>query len=311
MISTRDQETLAYLFRVEKSILDEYNGLENGDFSRERLETFLDMEETLLDGIELNKVKFDELEKLCFEQIGVNLYSELPLGISPFMTDTTYPHIRLLARLRRKYKETGLELESMTESYLLDTEIGVLYNALVYDSELYDGMSEGLRRYAWRILVDSPSIERDVVQRGMQPLREVEDVYGFGVDFVSVCKVREAGCFGLPRRANAENRRVERYDSLSKEAAKMAQKYMDLYKSGQTSKDVDFMMCVAYFKAIIATQSKEKRQKIYRDFDKDNKLKLDEWGQYYDFVSFSQNDIENVLSALIKRVDFVNYNKVK
>lgn len=310
-IETRDIETLNGLYEVEKRIQDEYARLETGGYSKETMIELLEQEETLLSTVVLSKIKLYQIEDSIKEKIGAYMTTDLPLGISPFMTDKTYPYIRLVSRLRYKLKKESTELQDFIVPNQIDLEIGIFYNSLLADNELYTNLGTSLRQYAKRILIDSPSIEKRVVENDMKALSVVDDVLPFQVDLWGAYHSKvSGGVVSIPSPENAQYRRLSRYRSLLDQICDLYVSNMRLYKTGQEDKKADCMMCISYFKAITAIMSQKKRNKVYSEFTENSEaLRTD--AEYYRLAITNQKDIEETLVPTIRKVDFVYRPKKK
>ena len=164
-IDTKDMKIVTSLFELGKAIREEYDKIGTEEYSKEKLLGLLDKEDVLLNSMILSQTKVYSIEDAIRDKIGAYLRSDLPLGINPFMADATYHYIRLISRLRYKLKEQSMVLDQFTMANQIDLEIGLFYNSLLLGSTMFEDVSESLIRFSKRILIDSPRIERAVIER--------------------------------------------------------------------------------------------------------------------------------------------------
>lgn len=303
-VSIKDKETLKYLADLEKDILDEYNNLADGTFSQERMLSLLDMESDLLNSVNLNRELVVHVETAVRDEIGGCFYYELPTSIGPFMTDETYPYIRLLSRVRYMFKQKNDRELSSSSIPFQDLEVALLYKSLMSDSEVHTDIYESMQKSAWTVLIDSPSVERAVVSQGMNPLEEIDDAVEFQANLFDV----------ISKKKSTQNNSVEndiicaraiRFAITYKEILELLSKYFGLYKSGQDVTPT-IMMYISYLKTIIAAQSKAKREHVYKEFIKDNAEAIREDKEYFNYIKHSVSDIENNLAPSVRRISFMN-----
>lgn len=92
--------------------------------------------------------------------------SKLLVGTSPILNRKNYPHTRLLYNLIYKFKKPGSFLGDQAYP---DQEVSVFYNfmhSLRQENPI-------LQSYMQKILIDSPKVEREIINNGLQPLETV------------------------------------------------------------------------------------------------------------------------------------------
>ncbi len=311
-IDTKDMKIVTSLFELGKAIREEYDKIGTEEYSKEKLLGLLDREDALLSSITLSQTKVYSIEDAIRDKIGAYLRSYLPLGINPFMADATYHYIRLISRLRYKLKEQSTVLDQFTGANQIDLEIGLFYNSLLLSSTMFEDVSESLIRFSRRILIDSPRIERAVIENDMQSLEDIDDCLPFQINAWGAYHTKVSGGQALlPARSNITIKRLLRYDYLMKEICELFQENRKSCKNGQIEKKGECMMCISYIKAIVATLDEKRRHKIYSDFVEDNASMFRSSSEYYKFYIYAQEDIEKTLAPSVRTVDFVYHPKKK
>jgi len=311
-IDTKDMKIVTSLFELGKAIREEYDKIGTEEYSKEKLLGLLDREDALLNSMILSQTKVYSIEDAIRDKIGAYLRSDLPLGINPFMADVTYHYIRLISRLRYKLKEQSMVLDQFTTANQIDLEIGLFYNSLLLGSTMFEDVSESLIRFSKRILIDSPRIERAVIENDMQSLEDIDDCLPFQINAWGAYHTKVSGGQALlPAWSNITTKRLFRYDYLMKEICELFQENRKSCKNGQIEKKGECMMCISYIKAIVATLDEKRRHKIYMDFVDDNASMFRSSSEYYRFFMYAQEDIEKTLAPTIRTVDFVYRPKKK
>ena len=301
-ISAKNRETLECLFTVEKSIQAEYNCALNGAFSRERMNKLLESEDSLLQSLDLTPELFKEVADSIKAEVGATIDDDLPLAKSTYMTEKTYPYLRLYARLRRTCIENGKGLIMRSLENLRDLEIGMFYRCLIKDSEANPKMRKDLVRYAFWSLIDSPRIERETVDNGLYPTEYLDDYFGFMFDLSTMCMVKSyINRVAIPLENNAVQNRKERFLILVKKVLGLIQNYSDLEKKGISSKK-ELTMCSDYFKSILAIQPPKEREAIYKKVNENKELGL--------YPAVLKWEVEQVLAPQVRSFEFIDYKKM-
>ncbi len=301
-ISVKNRETLECLFTVEKSIQTEYNCALNGAFSSERMNRFLESEDSLLQSLDVTQELFKEVADFIKAEIGATIDDDLPLVMSTYMTEKTYPHLRLYARLRRTYIENGKSLIGRSLETLRDLEIGMFYRCLIKDSEANPKMRKDLVKYAYLSLIDSPRIERETVDNGLNPTEYLDDYFGFMFDFSAIYMVKSyINRVAIPLENNVTRNRKERFERLIKKVLRLLQNYRALEIKGISSKK-ELTMCSDYFKSILAIQPPKEREEIFKKVNENKEL-----GQYPAVLKW---EVEQVLAPQVRSFEFIDYKKM-
>lgn len=302
---TRDYETLKCLFDLETSICNEYKRLESGEFSVEKMLVLLTLESDLLDTFDITHDRMIKIEREIESEIGANFDVSIPLGLTPYMTDETYPYIRMLARLRYTYRAKSDNAIDTSFTPLLNLEIGLLYKTLIHDAHIYRVCKSAFRKCAWQILVDSPVLEMEIVKNGMQPVETVDDIVGLQMDLINILAIkRDTGKAAYPRETGEFLVRQLRFSRVSSEVFTFIKNYINLYLSGQNS-DINVLSYFSYLKVIIATQDSKTRDKLHEELSSKNLFGISA-REYEKLVADSFKYIEDALVPCIRRVSFVN-----
>lgn len=116
----------------------------------------------------LKKIEFDEKTKRTikhfFELNTTRTYESLPYGVEREIEPKEYPYYRLMSYMNADYINGNL-LKSLN-----DTVVAFLYQGLY---ELSD--EEAIRKKAFQILLNSPLIEKQILENNLQPLDIVYD----------------------------------------------------------------------------------------------------------------------------------------
>ena len=307
-ISTEDSKKISYILNIGNLILEEYKLSGTDDFSHDELIAYFEMEDSLYATLNLTPELKRFTETLVKEKIGANLNSPLPAGISPLMTDFAYPYIRLLARLRYCYDSQSEKLDTFAKTTLQDLEIGLFYKSLLLTSRNNPEYSERLEKYACMILIDSPRIEKSIVQNDMNPLDRIDDIFNFSVDVWCVNQVRAIlNKLGVPSLNNTRFKRENRFTILYSAIVDLTKRYVTLQKKSHDAM-AQILMAMSYFKAIIACQPPKRRCRLYAKFEEMeiDLIDLD----FKALIHQAQFDIENHLVPSIWQFDFIDKQKI-
>lgn len=308
-IGVKDKETLQCLLDLERSIFKEYKALKNGQFSREKLLSLLGLETDLLENFDITSEMLHETEQNISSETGINFKTLLPYGLTPFMTDATYPYVRLFARLQYMYRTKSSIVIENTITGFQDLEIGLLYRSLIHDIEIDGGYSQEMKDCAWKVLIDSPFVEREVVKNDMHPLEYSDDSISMHVDlmnFLASKSVKEKS--SIPAERSESFVRKLRFSLVYPELINAIKNYVCLY-SNDHDNNINVMACLSYLKVLVATQKKMDRVALYNDFINDTQFGLADSAEFVGFVKSFIEDTEN-LAKCMRTVTLTNNSNI-
>lgn len=302
---TRDYETLKCLFDLETSIYLEYKRLESGEFSVEKMLCLLTLENDLLETFDITYDRLVKIEQEIKSKIGANFDVSIPLGLTPYMTDETYPYIRMMARVKCAYRFRSDYAIDASDTALLDLEIGLLYKTLIDDARIYRCCKSEFKKCAWQVLVDSPVLEMEIVKNEMHPVAHIDDVVGIQMNLINILAAkRDMGKVVCPRETGEFLVRQLRFSRVFNEVLTFIKNYIKLYLSGQDN-DINVLSYFSYLKVIIATQDSRTRNSLREELLSKNIFGIGA-SEYENLISESFEYIENSLVPCIRRVSFVN-----
>lgn len=303
-ISEKNKNIVANLLSIGRHIQKKYKEIECGKNSKS-MTNLLDLEDMLIGLLDFQAPNFNDVASYIESLISVDLKSNLPFCMGPLLTEYTYPNLRLISRIRYECKKRSGNIKDYIASSFQDVETSLLYRSLISDSEIYLEHEEQLRHIGMNALINSPVVERAILENGMRPLEVQYDTTAFQLDLWTSYHVKKSmGEIMYPSSENLSLMKARRLEMFLDEADNMARSYIQLYKSGQTAQIVNFLACVCYFKVMIAIQNPEKRKSLYEAFRKFSSQRFEDF-EFSEFVENNVGDIEEKLTPSITRVDFV------
>lgn len=267
-ISKKDAETLKNLFYIGESLLAEYKIFESsGELSKDRVLNLLDMEDYLLDSIDLTKDSYMAIKVGIVEKIGGFVQMSLPNALSPYMTEKTYPYIRVLSRLQLKHlSKDQSNVYSMCKSVFNDLEIGLFYGKLYDYIKTSEDSDNKFSKLITMILIDSPLVERQIVENDMQPLEYVDDAIDLQIDLWNAKYSKETfGKLCVASKSTYDVIRGKHFGKLHQDIFGLMGEYMRLHDKGQDMTS-EIEICYMFLKCLIATQKKSDRDFIYKGY---------------------------------------------
>ncbi len=185
-ISNLENSILKSLIKLEKRISTLYRAIEKDDANRENyiqaLLSLISKENELLLSIDLNANKLETIESELIYRMGCRINTVLPLGITQYINDQNYPYYRLVARLRYTYSKQVDSLKKILDPYLLDNELTLFHRILTTEAEKDSVNPQHKNRLiecSRYLLMNSPTVECEVLRRDLSPVEYVDDCIEF------------------------------------------------------------------------------------------------------------------------------------
>lgn len=294
------------------------NPQEKEDFV-EALLTLFKREERLLSMISLTDEKLKTIEK-CFEnKLNVSFATSLPFGLTQLIDSVNYPYYRTIAKLRYAHAKNSTDTQNMMDPYLLDNEICLLYRTLISRSQktnLNSGHRRAYREFAYLSLMNSPSIEENVIQNGMNPSEYVDDCIEFHTSLICwnyMQKLKNSKTYLDDKtlqeytdvRNLLDNKRSLNFYRIPRFNKRFQEIIQVLCQFGSTEDNIRspyFEAMVIYLKCITAFLDRKSREEAYTSILSYEKIRLSKYPWLKNFIKENAEDIEKNMVSQIRKV---------
>lgn len=168
-LSEKDWDVLKLLLDLEKLIYDYYFEKD----PKENLDALLDaieMEESFIKSLKINKYKLAEIETFMRQLIGDLPKKDLLVGTASTLDKDRYPFFRLFSKLSKIVEAQNF---GSLGSVFNDKEVEVLFKLLIDEASNREAVSDELRKDAYKILMDSNYVEVESIENGLEAFDSV------------------------------------------------------------------------------------------------------------------------------------------
>lgn len=268
-LTDKDIEQILTLVKINKVILKRYKQAKVSDkrIVANNILPLINMENEILASLNINEEKFKLIRRYFEGKAGVNS-TNLLYGTQSNMTDENYAYYRIIAKLKYIVEKNHPNIFSAISAYTTDCEVSFLYRNLLNVETEKESIKKGLEHYAYMILMNSPEIEHQILENGLEPFDTVCDPVDLITDFTAFDALKKItnqldGCTFSVLHRTSDSLRIQHFSQVNAENSAEMARYLSIYRCRPEDSAYTVMLST-YLQTIIALLEPKRREEIYK-----------------------------------------------